>query len=87
MVDSDNFIDDLVGALSIDGTRQLMLEDNKNLAYSRFNFIPNIVTRYFTTGYFYSQRSYMGIAESASPTFQYIYRQDQGAFWDLTFPF
>ncbi len=80
MVDSDNFWENLVGELSIDGTRQLMVEQSKNLAYSRFNFMPNIVTRYFTTGYFYSQRSYMGIAESASPTFQYTYRQDQGAF-------
>lgn len=76
-----DFFDALIGALSIDGTRQLMLEDGKNLAYSRFNFMPNIVTRYFTTGYFYSQQSYMGMTSTAaSQTYEYLYRQDQGPY-------
>ncbi len=77
---TSNFWEDLLGALSIDGIRQLMLEDGKNLAYTRFNFVPNLVTRYFAAGYFYSQRTYMGIPDSSSPTVEYIYRQDQGAF-------
>lgn len=76
-----DFFENLLGALSIDGTRQLLVENNKNLAYSRFNFMPNIVTRYFSTGYFYSQQSYMGIPpNTATPTYEYLYRQDQGPF-------
>jgi hypothetical protein len=57
-----------------------MVQEDRPLAFTRFNFVPNIVTRYFTVGYFYAQRTYMGIAESASSTVQYIYRQDQGPF-------
>jgi hypothetical protein len=85
MINPDNIWGDLVGELSIDGTRSLMVQENKNLAYSRFNFIPNIVTRYFSIGYFYSQKSYMGIAESATPTFEWTYRQDQGGFLSFNF--
>lgn len=76
-----NFFENLLGDLSIDGTRQLLIQNNKNLAYSRFNFMPNIVTRYFQTGYFYSQQSWMGIPPNqASPTYEWDYRRDQGGF-------
>ena len=81
MTNDDNLFENLLGAVSIDGTRQLMLEFNKPLAFSRFNFVPNLVTRYFSVGYFYSQQTYMTIPpDSASPTFSYIYRQDQGVY-------
>jgi hypothetical protein len=81
MVNSGNFAQGLFGALSVDGTRQLLLENPGDLAYSRFNFMPNLVTRYFSVGFLYSQQSYMTIAPlNGTSTFEYIYRQDQAPY-------
>jgi hypothetical protein len=70
-----NFWENLTGALGIEGTRKLLLNHPGDIAHSRFNFIPNLTTRYFSLGYFFSQQSNMTVNESID-MFEYAYRQD-----------
>lgn len=74
---SSNF----VKSISLDGQRQLLNKDGNygKLAYSRFHFLPNFTTRYFSAGYLYSKQTIATIQTSTSE-FEYAQRTDHGPY-------
>lgn len=71
---------DMMGKLSLNGTRKLLLENKGKIAHSRFHVTPNFTTRYFSIGYLFAQRSRSTIAAEPDAKFEYAFRQDHGPY-------
>lgn len=65
-------------AYSLDGVRELLLENRGKLSHARLNFFPNITTRYFSMGYMYSYQQRATIGGGDDAKFEYARREDQG---------
>ncbi|EQC46787.1 hypothetical protein [Bacteriovorax sp. Seq25_V] len=67
-------------AFSLDGTRELLNKNKGEISHSRFHFLPNFTTRYFSMGYLFSfqQRAYTG--KEAGAKFEYAQRRDHGPY-------
>ena len=61
---------------SLDGTRQVLLQNRKKIAHSRFHLMPNITTRYFSVGYLYSKQTRANMDDGDSALFEYAKRSD-----------
>ncbi len=70
-------------SFSLDGTRKLLLENTGKLYYSRFHFLPNFTTRYFTAGYLVSRQTRATIGTNAGALFEYSKRTDHGPYVGL----
>lgn len=68
---------------SLDGTRQLLLENKGKLSHSRFHFLPNFTARYISMGYLYSKQSRSTISTEPGALFEYADRTDHGPFLGL----
>lgn len=68
---------------SLDGTREVLLQNRKRIAHSRFHLMPNMTTRYFSIGYLYSKQTRAYMDEGDSALFEYAKRTDSGPFWAL----
>lgn len=69
-----------LGKVTIEGTRVILLENEGDIAYSRFNVLPNYTMRYFSAGYLVSQQSRMTILGPDAPNYEYNYRFDHGPY-------
>ncbi|MAW07679.1 MAG: hypothetical protein CME61_05285 [Halobacteriovoraceae bacterium] len=67
-------------AFSLDGIRELMVENKGNFSHQRFSLAPNLSMRFFSLGYFYTkqQRAYLGTG--AGDQFEFADRTDQGPY-------
>lgn len=68
---------------SLDGTREVLLQNRKRIAHSRFHLMPNLTTRYFSLGYLYSKQTRAYMDEGDSALFEYAKRTDTGPYWAL----
>jgi hypothetical protein len=69
----------------MDGVRQLLVDNRGRLSHTRAQMVPNITTRYFSTGYLYSQimRAYLG--KETTSLYEYNSRRDHGPYVSLNF--
>lgn len=74
-------------AFSLDGARELLLDNRGKIHNSRLQFMPNFTTRFFSMGYMYSKttRSTIGLEENAP--FEYAKRTDHGPYTSLNISF
>ncbi len=75
-----------VKAFSLNGIRELLLENKGKTAYNRFSFMPNFTNRIFSIGYLYNQQVKGRIAAN-STTFEFADRLDHGPYGTLNFSF
>jgi len=68
---------------SLDGTREVLLQNRKRIAHSRFHIMPNLTSRYFSIGYLYSKQTRAYMDEGDSALFEYAKRTDTGPYWAL----
>lgn len=83
---AEDFWKGAFGNVTIEGTRVNLLENIGDIAYSRFNILPNFTMRYFSFGYLLSQQSRMTILSENSP-YEWEFRFDQGPYIGLNFSF
>ncbi|TDJ08198.1 MAG: hypothetical protein E2O68_02425 [Deltaproteobacteria bacterium] len=74
------------GNVTIEGTRVNLKDNIGDVAYSRFNILPNFTMRYFSFGYLLSQQSRMTILSDTSP-YEWAFRFDQGPYLSINFSF
>ena len=75
-----------INAFSLDGMRELLLENKGMMAYNRFSFVPNFTNRFFSVGYLYNQQV-KGRIKINSNTFEFADRLDHGPYGTLNFSF
>jgi len=76
----------LTKVMSLDGMRQLLLNNQGTIAHSRLNAIPNFTSRYFSMGYLFSKRSRAVVNDATSSTgFEFADRLDTGPYAALNF--
>ncbi len=68
---------------SLDGTREVLLENRGRIAHSRFHLMPNLTTRYFSLGYLYSKQQRAFIDDGDAALFEYAKRTDSGPYGAL----
>jgi len=69
----------------LDGMRTLLLENKGTLAHTRFQLMPNFVTRYFSFGYMLSKKVKATIGVEDDADFEYASRLDHGPFAAMNF--
>jgi hypothetical protein len=64
----------------LDGFRTLLVDTPGQRIHARYHVLPNLTTRYFSTGYLFARRykGYLGV--EAGDQFEYAYRQDHGPY-------
>ena len=75
-----------INAFSLDGIRELLVENKGMTVFNRFSFVPNFTNRYFSIGYLYNQQV-KGRIQKNTTTFEFADRLDQGPFGTLNFSF
>ncbi len=65
---------------SLDGTREILLENRGKFSSTRFDIAPSFSTRYFSAGYLLSLRQNAYLGNGATDKFKYAKRQDHGPF-------
>lgn len=78
-----DLLGNLTKGLSLDGTRELLVERPGELAHTRFHVMPNLTTRYFTIGYLYSKRSRATLGTQDGALYEYADRRDHGPYVGL----
>lgn len=68
---------------SLDGTRELLLENRGTMTHNRFSATPNILMRFLTIGYLVSTQTRATIGTDTSATFEYADRFDHGPYAGL----
>lgn len=68
---------------SVDGTRELLKDHAGNFSHSRFHFMPNLTTRYFSAGYLYSTQTRAAYGTQDDALFEYAKRTDSGPYASL----
>ncbi len=81
--DAFDLFGNLTKGLSLDGTRELMVDSPGKIAHTRFHMLPNLTTRYFTIGYLYSKRTKATIGLQSGAQFEYADRRDHGPYMGL----
>ncbi len=74
---------DFPKSFSLDGQRELLLNNKGVMMHSRFHVMPNITTRFFSVGYLLSQRTRATIDKDADALFEYADRRDHGPYAGL----
>lgn len=67
-------------AFSLDGTRELLLDNKGQISHARFHALPNLTTRYFSMGYLISLRQRATIGTESGAEFEYAKRRDHGPY-------
>jgi hypothetical protein len=70
---------DFTKGLSLDGTRQILENKPGALTHSRFHFMPNYTSRYFTLGYLVAQHM-RGYQRQDQSMFEFAKRTDTGPY-------
>jgi hypothetical protein len=70
----------LLKSYTLDGTRQLLVDNPGKISHSRFHFTPNFTIRYFSIGYLLSIRNRATIGTEATSQFEYAVRRDHGPY-------
>jgi hypothetical protein len=65
---------------SVDGTRELLKNHPGNFSHSRFHFMPNLTTRYFSAGYLYSTQARGAFGSQDGALYEYAKRTDTGPY-------
>lgn len=66
---------------SLDGTREVLKENQGKIAHSRFHMLPNFTSRYFSFGYLLAKRTRAVVTSSTLATgFEYADRFDHGPY-------
>ncbi len=65
---------------SVDGTRNLLKDHPGKFSHSRFHFMPNLTTRYFSLGYLYSMQTRAAYGTQEDAQFEYARRTDSGPY-------
>ncbi len=68
---------------TLDGSRELLLNNRGKISHSRFHLLPNFTSRYFTLGYLFSDRTRATIGEGAGDQFEYATRLDHGPYMGI----
>ncbi len=68
---------------SVDGTRNLLKDHPGKFSHSRFHFMPNFTTRYFSLGYLYSMQTRAAYGTQENAQFEYARRIDHGPYMAL----
>ncbi|MCK5884603.1 MAG: hypothetical protein KAG61_13005 [Bacteriovoracaceae bacterium] len=71
---------------SIDGARELLLENKGQTSHRKFQFAPNMTTRNFSLGYMYSMQTRAYLGKNATDKFEYADRLDQGPYAAVNLP-
>lgn len=75
-----------INVFSLNGIRELLLENKGMTAYNRFSFVPNFTNRVFSIGYLYNQQV-KGRIKKDTTTFEFADRLDHGPFGTINFSF
>lgn len=68
-------------AFSLDGTRQLLVNNVGAISHSSFHALPNFTSRFFSMGYLLSQKTRAVVTSATSTTgFEYADRFDHGPY-------
>lgn len=70
-------------AISLEGTRKVLLEQRGKLSHSRFQVMPNFTTRYLSAGYMLSKQTRAYLGHDATDLFEYSDRLDHGPYGSL----
>ncbi len=73
-------------AFGKDGTRELLLENRGKMSHARFNFYPNISSRFLSMGYMLSKQMRSTIGVETDAKFEYADRLDHGPVIAGTIP-
>lgn len=65
---------------SLDGTRELLLENRGQISHRKFQFTPNLTTRFFSLGYMYSTQTRAYLGAESTDQFEYADRTDHGPY-------
>jgi hypothetical protein len=69
--------------LSLDGARELAIENPGVISSRRFHILPNFTTRFFTAGFLYSKNTRTYLGGDPTSEFEYADRTDYGPYAGL----
>lgn len=64
----------------LSGTQELLKDHPGSFSHSRFHFMPNFTTRYFSVGYLYSSQTRGAFGNQSGAQFEYAKRTDSGPY-------
>ncbi len=67
-------------SFSLEGMRKLLLENRGSILHSRFHFLPNITTRYFSMGALFSKQTKATIGQEDTALYEWADRLDWGPY-------
>lgn len=80
---SSDLAENLMNGFELNDIRKALLENKDEVSYRRFQFMPNLTTRYFTMGALYSTQAKGFIGQEAGAKFEYAERTDYGPYAGL----
>ncbi len=75
-----DLVSNIPKGFSIDGTRELLLENRGQVSHRKLQFAPNLTTRYFSLGYMYSMQTRAYLGKESTDLFEYADRTDHGPY-------
>ena len=67
-------------SFSLDGTRELLVENPGKISHARFHMLPNFTARYFSFGFLLSKRQRATLGTEPGAQFEYASRLDYGPY-------
>jgi hypothetical protein len=71
---------------SLDGNREILLDNRDKFAFSKFSLMPNLTIRNFSMGFLFSRQTRATISSTGAELFEYAVRQDMGPYWAVNLP-
>jgi hypothetical protein len=84
---ADDAASNFASSLDTDGVRKLMLTNRGQLSQSRFSFMPNFTTRFFSAGYLVSNQNRATLDSAPGALFEFAERLDHGPFGSFAIAF
>ncbi len=71
---------DFVNGFSLDGTRELLLDNRGTISHTRFHAMPNFTTRHISLGYLLSKKLRATLGTDSGDLLEYATRLDYGPY-------
>ena len=84
---ADSAVSNFANSFDLDGVRKLMLDNRGKLSQSRFSFMPNFTTRFFSAGYLLSNQNRATLDSEPGALFEFAERLDHGPFGSVAIAF
>ncbi|OFZ36656.1 MAG: hypothetical protein A2504_06040 [Bdellovibrionales bacterium RIFOXYD12_FULL_39_22] len=75
---------DIIKGFSMDGSRELLLNNKGTLSFNRIQALPNFATRFLSAGYLFSKKNLGYIGTEEGDPYEYATRLDHGPYGAFT---